>query len=62
MSSSEKKTAEVISGECLGCGVCVYSCDAGAISMEDVAVINKSACTGCGDCVTACPADAIRVN
>ena len=41
---------------CVGCGVCVNTCPAGAISMEDKkAVIDMNKCIRCGRCHSACP-------
>lgn len=46
--------------KCVGCGVCVNVCPAGAISMDgDKAVINNQ-CVDCGQCVQVCPQGAIQ--
>lgn len=50
---------------CLGCGICIPYCPAGAISLEaKKAVIDQDKCLECGNCIrkrtVACPADAIH--
>lgn len=41
---------------CLGCKICVKTCEYGAIEVEDnLAVIDYSKCTGCGKCAEKCP-------
>ncbi len=49
---------------CDGCGECVDSCPADAISMGEVegkrvAVINEGVCKGCGLCIAKCHTDAL---
>ena len=39
--------------ECIACGVCVDSCPAGVLELQDVATV------ACGACQDACPAGAI---
>ena len=49
--------------KCVGCGVCIDSCPADAISMENErAAIDQDKCTFCGKCFSACPQEAIRPN
>ena len=51
----------VESEECLGCGICVASCQNGAIRVEDdEAVIDQEICVECGACLEVCPAGAIQ--
>ena len=46
--------------ECIACGVCVDSCPAGVLEVNDVAVVtDEDSCVGCGACQDACPAGAI---
>ncbi len=49
---------------CTGCGGCLSSCPAGALSLETEqangwgkkkALINQQTCTKCGACIPACP-------
>jgi Fe-S-cluster-containing hydrogenase component 2 len=47
---------------CIGCGVCMDECSAGAIQLvEQQAVIDESRCTQCGECAKACPNGAIII-
>ena len=46
---------------CIGCENCVDRCPVGAITMEDVAKVNREKCLGCGLCATACPEEAITL-
>ncbi len=50
--------------KCIGCRICVRSCDFKAIRINEHkrAEINPSACLGCGVCVASCPNDAIDMN
>lgn len=45
---------------CIGCGICVKNCPAGAVTVENLhAHINQEKCTGCGICKEKCPKKAI---
>ncbi len=44
---------------CIGCGACVDQCAFGAITLEDVSVIDPSLCQDCGACEPVCPVGAI---
>lgn len=45
---------------CIGCGICVKNCPAGAVRVENFhAIIDYGKCTSCGACVEKCPKKAI---
>ena len=46
---------------CIACEACVPYCPMGAISMDDVAIINEDECVDCASCLRsgACPVDCI---
>ncbi len=50
----------IISENCVACGACVDVCPSGAITVDDVAVIDSAKCTECGACVDECTSDAIE--
>ncbi|MFA5335398.1 MAG: DUF362 domain-containing protein [Candidatus Omnitrophota bacterium] len=53
----------VIKDKCIGCGLCVIHCPAGAITMENKkAFIDEKKCIGCADCLVACRSDAINIS
>ena len=46
---------------CVGCGACVGTCPANAISLNDgKAVIDQDICVKCGACADTCPVSAIH--
>jgi dihydroorotate dehydrogenase/formate hydrogenlyase subunit 6/NADH:ubiquinone oxidoreductase subunit I len=47
---------------CVACGQCVPSCAWNAITMDEVAEINKEDCVGCALCVSVCPYHAISLD
>lgn len=47
--------------KCTACGACVEECSAGAITIEEYAVIDPEKCIGCAICIGVCPERIIRV-
>ena len=45
---------------CVGCGVCVDVCPAGAISMDNGKAVISGQCVDCSRCVQVCPQRAIH--
>ncbi len=45
--------------KCIGCGICIRSCPAEAIQMDEIALVNREICNGCGICVVDCPQEAV---
>lgn len=57
-----KDVKAACSAGCIGCKLCVKSCEYGAITVENnLAFIDYSKCTNCGKCAAACPVKVIRV-
>jgi heterodisulfide reductase subunit A-like polyferredoxin len=44
---------------CVGCELCVASCQFEALSMDGVARVDVLRCAGCGVCVSSCPEGAL---
>lgn len=54
--------AEIISENCIGCGICLEKCQMDApIIQEKQAYINLDRCIGCGICITSCSKEAIKL-
>jgi len=54
--------AKVDKEKCIGCGLCVKSCYAGALSLKDKkSTVDYRYCSGCGVCQSVCRKDAIHV-
>jgi len=54
--------AEIITDNCIGCGLCVKRCQMEAITIKDnKVIIALNRCIGCGLCVTTCPTNAIKL-
>ncbi|MBL0714729.1 MAG: 4Fe-4S binding protein [Desulfosarcina sp.] len=51
--------AEVIAEDCTACEICVERCQMDAITVDDVAAVNRDRCIGCGLCISDCPTDAM---
>lgn len=47
--------------ECIACGICVDTCPADVLDLEDghATAVDKDSCIGCGACMDACPVGAI---
>ena len=55
-------TMKACKAGCVGCGICVKNCEAGAITVTDnVAHIDYDKCTRCGVCAEKCPKKIINV-
>jgi electron transfer flavoprotein alpha subunit len=51
---------QIITGKCVGCGLCVKACPFGAMTLENrLAKIDLGKCTLCGACVEACKFEAV---
>ena len=54
--------AEIDSGKCTGCGLCLELCRFGAIEYRNNGYyIDEYACEGCGLCAEACPTGAVTI-
>ncbi len=54
-------TRKACTAGCIGCGKCVKTCEAGAISLVgNVAQIDAAKCNGCGKCAESCVVKAIK--
>ena len=53
--------AKIVKEECVACGACVDICPEGAITVDDVAVVDETKCLDCAACVDECPNNAIKV-
>jgi len=51
--------ATVDTAACISCGACVDRCQAGAVKIDEYAVIKD--CIGCGLCISTCPTEAIKM-
>jgi ferredoxin len=50
---------KIVEAECVACGACADVCPHGAITVDDIAVIDANKCVDCGACIDACPSSAI---
>ena len=58
-----RKIVHIDEEKCDGCGLCVPSCDEGAIQIIDgkAKLVAENLCDGLGDCLGECPRDAITI-
>lgn len=55
-------TTAIDQEKCIGCGLCVQTCPARTLSMNDKkAVVSGDRCIACGHCLAVCPSDAVSV-
>ncbi len=47
---------------CVGCEACIDRCPVGAITVADIAAVERKKCLGCGLCASTCPSDAINLH
>ncbi|MBN1694741.1 DUF362 domain-containing protein [candidate division WOR-3 bacterium] len=51
---------DILASKCTACGACAVTCPINAITVGEVANIDKDTCIGCGMCVVACKYGAIE--
>jgi NAD-dependent dihydropyrimidine dehydrogenase PreA subunit len=50
----------IIDSECTACGACEDVCPEGAITVDEVAVVDAEKCIDCGLCIDECSFSAIK--
>jgi len=61
-SISPKPQIQWIATSCIGCGICVNTCDKLALEKTEKGItINRSLCNGCGLCTGECPSTAMEL-
>ena len=61
-SISPKPQIQWIATSCIGCGICVNTCDKSALEKTEKGItINRSLCNGCGLCTEECPTTAMEL-
>jgi len=63
MSRNVRKIVHIDEEKCNGCGLCVPSCEEGAIQIIDgkARLVAENLCDGLGNCLGECPQDAIAI-
>ncbi|MBN2706103.1 MAG: DUF362 domain-containing protein [Deltaproteobacteria bacterium] len=64
LSQHSNISPKVTRKRCVGCGLCLKWCPAGAISLDQEshkAFIDNELCVGCGECIVICPQNAINI-
>jgi electron transport complex protein RnfB len=51
--------AEVVAENCVACEACVERCQMDAITVDEIATVDRERCIGCGLCVGECPNEAM---
>ena len=58
----KKPQLEWFKHKCIGCKICIETCQQGALSLEEDGMhINREKCNSCGDCSKECPSTALHM-
>ncbi len=59
-----EKKVKLDEEKCVGCGICVDTCEKGVLEMTDdvLKIAHLEKCDGCNSCVEACPNEALSVS
>ena len=57
----KRNIVEIDQSKCNGCGLCILSCEEGALQFIDgkASLVHENVCDGLGSCVAVCPQNAI---
>ena len=61
MLASSGYICEIDENLCAGCGICLESCQFGALRVDGTAQVDMKMCMGCGVCVNNCPQGAMSL-
>jgi heterodisulfide reductase subunit A-like polyferredoxin len=53
--------AQIDEDLCTACGTCAETCPFGALSVEEISILDWEKCMGCGVCVEKCPEGVISL-